>query len=117
MGPRTGQSDTGEDQGPEGLLIAGDEAANDHDQVTARCVALAAAHRGVTGSADDQLAQRLPQAPDLLREKAMAIGLLLDWLESFPGDDWQARWDNAGTDWAGEAWPDRPCRVVWRLAG
>ena len=40
------------------------------------------------------LTQRLPQAADLVRERVAAVGVLLNWLEAFPGDDWQTRWSS-----------------------
>ena len=34
------------------------------------------------------------------------FGLLLDWLETFPGQTWQQRWLASGADQAGAAWAD-----------
>jgi integrase len=41
-----------------------------------------------------------------LRRRVAAVGLLLAWLETFPGDTWQQRWLASGADRAGESWAD-----------
>ena len=61
------------------------------------------------------LTQRLPQAADLVRERVAAVGVLLNWLEAFPGDDWQTRWEFAGADYGGADWgPPASRRAVCR---
>lgn len=34
----------------------------------------------------------------------LAVTRILDWLETFPGDDWQTRWLLSGSDGAGNGW-------------
>jgi integrase len=41
-----------------------------------------------------------------LRRRVTGVGLLLDWLETFPGATWQQRWLASGADDAGESWAD-----------
>lgn len=40
------------------------------------------------------------------RRRLVGVGLVLDWLEAFPGDSWQQRWRAAGADDAGQRWMD-----------
>jgi hypothetical protein len=51
------------------------------------------------------------QANDRLRDtrkrhlaRAKGLTQLLGWLGTFPGDDWQQRWEAAGCDQAGMSW-------------
>jgi hypothetical protein len=34
----------------------------------------------------------------------LAVTRILDWLQTFPGDDWQTRWLLSGSDEAGKGW-------------
>jgi len=38
--------------------------------------------------------------------RLVGVGLVLDWLEGFPGETWQQRWRASGADEAGEMWPE-----------
>lgn len=38
------------------------------------------------------------------RRNRLALGRILDWLEEFPGEDWQARWLLSGADAEGQQW-------------
>lgn len=40
------------------------------------------------------------------RRRRAAVGLLLDWLQTFPGGSWQQRWQVCGADAAGSDWAD-----------
>lgn len=51
-----------------------------------------------------QAAEQLNDRPTRCRERARGVTDLLDWLGSFPGGDWQQRWEAAGCDQAGRAW-------------
>ncbi|WP_155854522.1 tyrosine-type recombinase/integrase [Arthrobacter sp. MA-N2] len=51
-----------------------------------------------------QATERLNDTPKRGRERARGLKYLLDWLSSFPGDDWQQRWEAAGCDQAGMSW-------------
>jgi len=41
-----------------------------------------------------------------LRRRTVAVGLMLDWLETFPGATWQHRWLASGVDGLGPEWAD-----------
>jgi integrase len=49
-------------------------------------------------------AEMLPGTPKRHLERAKGLAQLLDWLGTFPGDDWQQRWVAAGCDTAGTSW-------------
>lgn len=51
-----------------------------------------------------------------LRRRVAGVGLLLDWLETFPGVTWQQRWLASEADGAGESWPDT-VKVAGLLGG
>ncbi|MGH8974228.1 MAG: tyrosine-type recombinase/integrase, partial [Acidimicrobiia bacterium] len=44
--------------------------------------------------------------PKELRRRLAGVGLVLDWLEDFPGESWQQRWRGSGADEAGGAWTE-----------
>jgi integrase len=41
-----------------------------------------------------------------MRRRLAGVGVLLGWLETFPGDTWQQRWLASGVDVAGTGWPE-----------
>jgi hypothetical protein len=43
------------------------------------------------------------EKPKEFRRRLVGGGLVLDWLEGFPGDSWQQRWRASGADEAGES--------------
>ncbi|HET7415649.1 MAG TPA: site-specific integrase [Arthrobacter sp.] len=49
-------------------------------------------------------AERLPDSPKRRYERARGLRALLGWLGSFPGEDWQQKWEAAGCDDAGRSW-------------
>jgi len=51
-----------------------------------------------------------------LRRHLTAVGLLLNWLEAFPGASWQQRWLASAADSAGAAWTEQ-VDVAGRRAG
>ena len=60
----------------------------------------------------DRLFERLDEIENASSSKerqrrSFAAGLLLDWLETFPGRSWQQRWLATGADRAGFGWADR----------
>lgn len=54
--------------------------------------------------------------PKERRRRLVGVGLVVDWLEGFPGDSWQQRWRAAGADEAGERWMET-IQVPGRLRG
>ena len=46
------------------------------------------------------------EKPKERRRRLVGVGLVLDWLEAFPGESWQQRWRASGTDEAGARWMD-----------
>ncbi|MFF2317960.1 hypothetical protein ACFVTE_17020 [Arthrobacter sp. NPDC058097] len=67
----------------------------------------AAPPSGALLSIDDiilQAANQLPDIPKRRRERERGLRYLLEWLDSFPGDNWQQRWESAGCDAAGMSW-------------
>ena len=45
--------------------------------------------------------------PSERRRRQESVSTVLDWLEGFPGEDWQERWLLSGSDAAGRAWGPR----------
>ena len=60
--------------------------------------------------------QQLTSTPFMLdgaagqRRRVVGLGLLLDWLEDQPGQDWQQRWLASGAETAGRRWRDVPAK-------
>lgn len=48
--------------------------------------------------------ERLPDTLKRRRERAKGLVQLLAWLSTFPGENWQQRWEAAGCDHAGMSW-------------
>ncbi|RSM40802.1 hypothetical protein DMB66_56830 [Actinoplanes sp. ATCC 53533] len=53
-----------------------------------------------------RLAEALLNAPTYHERwrHQLAVSRILDWLQTFPGDDWQSRWLLSGSDEAGKGW-------------
>lgn len=49
-------------------------------------------------------AERLPDPPRRRYERARGLQQLLRWLNAYPGQDWQQRWEAAQCDDAGRSW-------------
>jgi integrase len=47
-----------------------------------------------------------PIASKELTRRRAGLGMLLDWLEPFPGQSWQQRWQASGADTAGYGWAE-----------
>lgn len=61
-----------------------------------------------------QAAHRLPDVPKRRRERERGLRNLLEWLHSFPGDNWQQRWESAGCDTAGADWGQQGLKPYWK---
>lgn len=72
------------------------------DQVTRNPPAQAGASRETL----EQQAAALLDQPTYLQRSRSKLGLarVLDWLETFPGEDWQDRWLLSGSDALGRSW-------------
>ena len=63
-----------------------------------------ASRRELLHLADGLLTSAIPSER---RRRQESVNTVLDWLEGFPGEDWQERWLLSGSDAAGQAWGPR----------
>ena len=63
-----------------------------------------ASRRELLHLADGLLTSAIPSER---RRRHESVNTVLDWLEGFPGEDWQERWLLSGSDVAGQAWGPR----------
>lgn len=56
--------------------------------------------------------QRIGHSAKYRRERAKAVRGLLGWLATFPGSDWQQRWQATGSDGLGRMWGPQGQQVV-----
>jgi integrase len=76
------------------------------DEVFTACSELALPSAALLGIEEIILhaANRLRDIPKRRRERERGLRFLLEWLSSFPGENWQRRWESAGCDDAGMSW-------------